>query len=157
MSSTNRTPKLGLCDWIGTDVPLREDFCSDNRVIDEALGGHLADRESHLSEKDREKLSLPVLGTYTGDGAQERTVSLGFAPRMGFIFPLGDAAAPALYAPGLGYTACGLGFFCEYGGSLGVARSDSGFRVRHQEESAGADALPWLNRADTQYVYVVWQ
>ena len=37
MSSTNKTTNLKLNDWVGTDVPQREDFNADNQRIDKAI------------------------------------------------------------------------------------------------------------------------
>ena len=38
MSSTNKTPNLGLCQWVETDPFLREDMNEVLRKIDEAIG-----------------------------------------------------------------------------------------------------------------------
>lgn len=37
MPSTNKTPILGLNQWIDTDKPVREDFDRDNRLIEEKV------------------------------------------------------------------------------------------------------------------------
>ncbi len=156
MSSSRQTQRLGLCDWLGSDTPMREDFCSDNRLIDEKLGSHLADTSAHLSAADRQTFSSPVLGSYTGDGKQSRTIALGFKPRFGVVyaktnFPL------VQYSPDLGYVPCAFGFFSASGCSLGLSLADNGFMAQYYSGSASAASLPWLNRSGTVYFYAAWR
>ena len=63
--STNHTPNYNLCQWEATDQVLRSDFNQDNAKIDAALAG------------------IPKIawGSYTGDGAETRTISLPFTPK----------------------------------------------------------------------------
>ena len=74
MASTNKTETLGLNQWIGSDKPKMEDFNSDNRLIDTALAGHRADQTVHVSAQERAawNAAAPVIGSYTGDGQEER-------------------------------------------------------------------------------------
>ena len=50
MASTDKTPKLGLNVWAGTDVPVRTDFVADNQKIDDAIAG-LEDGLNNLDEQ----------------------------------------------------------------------------------------------------------
>lgn len=87
MSSNNKTPKLGLNLWDGADKPKRADFNNDNEVIDTILGDHIVDPDCHISSAEREKLNAPYrLGHYVGDGANSRTLNIGFIPTVIIIF-----------------------------------------------------------------------
>ena len=50
MSSTNKTTNLKLNDWVGTDVPQREDFNADNQRIDKAIGDHTGNTTVHITQ-----------------------------------------------------------------------------------------------------------
>ena len=53
MSSTNKTTNLKLNDWVGTDVPQREDFNADNQRIDKAIGDHTGNTTVHITQAER--------------------------------------------------------------------------------------------------------
>ena len=67
--ATNHTTNYQLCQWEATDKVLRTDFNEDNQKIDAALA------------------TIPkiVAGSYTGDGAAERVIPLGFTPKLLFL------------------------------------------------------------------------
>lgn len=62
----NYTQHYKLHQWESTDNFLRTDFNEDLEKIDTAI--HAADQEDYIA------------GTYTGDGAEERVITLGFTP-----------------------------------------------------------------------------
>lgn len=74
MPSSNKTGHLRLNSWLGGDKPKKDDFNSDNRLVDAAcrdmdgrigaletdaaaVTSHIADAASHLSQADRGALS----------------------------------------------------------------------------------------------------
>ena len=59
MSSTNKTTNLQLNDWVGTDVPQREDFNADNQRIDKAIGDHTGNTTVHITQAERDLWGLP--------------------------------------------------------------------------------------------------
>ena len=59
------TTNYGLHQWEGADDFLRTDFNTDFGIIDGALG---------------DKVEM-IVGSYTGDGAETRVISLGVTPR----------------------------------------------------------------------------
>ena len=63
----NYTEHYQLHQWEPEDPFLRTDFNEDLKKIDTAL--------------EQQKFS-PVLGSYTGDGVKDRTIELGFRPRI---------------------------------------------------------------------------
>jgi len=91
MSSTNKTPYLGLNDWLGSDVPQRADFNSDNALVDSALGQHLEDSDIHTTAADKTKWNSPYyIMSYTGNGQSSRSMTLGcsFNPTWGMIYKI---------------------------------------------------------------------
>ena len=67
----NHTTNYQLNQWAKSDRIMMDDFNADNQKIDAALG------------------TIPKLavGTYTGDGAAENTITLGFKPQLMIIYP----------------------------------------------------------------------
>ena len=63
------TEHYGLHQWEATDDFLRTDFNADHQLIDAALAG---------LEEDKAEI---VVGSYVGNGASSRSISLGFRPR----------------------------------------------------------------------------
>ncbi len=70
MSSTNKTEKLGLNSWIGSDKPKRIDFNTDNEIIDRAVSQHTEDTVVHINAEERERWNNYMFtGMYYGDGS----------------------------------------------------------------------------------------
>ena len=65
------TQHYQLHQWEPNDNFLRTDFNTDLEKIDTAI--HAADQEDYIA------------GTYTGDGAEERVITLGFTPSAMFL------------------------------------------------------------------------
>lgn len=87
MPTTNKTPNLGLNNWVGTDKPKRSDFVEDNTLLDTVIGSHLADKAAHFSADDRTVLEKPIVtGTIGGNGLESCEFELPFAPRAVFVF-----------------------------------------------------------------------
>lgn len=77
MSSSSFTPNLGLCSWSETDRPKRIDFVSDNLLIDEKLGTHLADSDIHITADEKQRMLAPyTVLEYQGDGQSERALGV---------------------------------------------------------------------------------
>lgn len=77
MSSTNKTTNLKLNDWVGTDVPQREDFNADNQRIDKAIGDHTGNTAVHITQAERDLWGLPFYYyNYFGNGKATRKVEV---------------------------------------------------------------------------------
>lgn len=76
MASTNQTANYQLCQWAADDQVLREDFNADNLKVDTALAALALQ-------------STIVFGSYTGDGTDNRQITLGFRPAAVLILPYG--------------------------------------------------------------------
>lgn len=89
MSSTNKTKKLGLNSWIGSDKPKRIDFNTDNEIIEQAITEHTEDDVVHITNDERTKWNeYMYTGMYYGDGSSRRVVQTHcpFEARIGFVF-----------------------------------------------------------------------
>lgn len=89
MSSTNKSEKLNLNQWLGSDIPSREDFNNDNAIIDGVVGGHLNNYEVHTSTDEKAIWNNPYfLTTYYGNGENTRVFNLtcAFEPRIVIVF-----------------------------------------------------------------------
>lgn len=88
MSSSKKTANLKLNQWLGTDIPERVDFVSDNDLIDKAVSNHTKNSTIHISSDERDKWnSFYYKFSYTGDGTSSRTVESGcpFIPTWGIV------------------------------------------------------------------------
>ena len=69
--------------------PRMDDFNSDNQKLDQAVGEHTADTTLHITSSERSKWNgAPKLavGTYVGNNALTRTISVGFTPKFCAVF-----------------------------------------------------------------------
>ena len=100
--STNHTANYDLCQWEATDQVLRTDFNQDNAKIDAALAAQAeAAALNSLTQTVSQKANQSALnaaiatipkvayGTYTGDGTQNREISLPFTPKAIYVNPVG--------------------------------------------------------------------
>lgn len=84
MPTQNKTANLNLNSWLGTDKPKREDFVSDNTILDNIIHSHTTDTNIHLTEADRQILagSQITAELLQGDGKAIKSHTLSFAPSM---------------------------------------------------------------------------
>lgn len=136
--ASGRTERFQLSQWQAGDPVLREEFNEDNAKIDQALG------------------TIPqiVLGTYTGDGAANRIVDLGFTPRA--VYVAASDGTSFLYGGGTGKLSGGLalrGHPCvEYVRNRTVlAICESGFQVGYSVDTA---QYVYTNVSGAEYRYV---
>ena len=88
----NQTANYQLCQWDPTDRILMEDFNSDNSKIDAALAGLEAGKAAQSSlaalqssvaaaQSTANGRARAILGSYTGNGAETRSISVGASPK----------------------------------------------------------------------------
>ena len=162
--ATNYTTNYQLCQWEATEKVLRTDFNEDNQKIDAALSAHdtaLAGKVSsgELAALDQrttalENRSTLITGTYKGDGAASRTISLGFTPKAVLVMPATGHMSDAY----LGYRYGGLALgqspvTTSWGSEAGdpvLNITEGGFQVYydHSEDI-------FSNQEDTLYHYIV--
>lgn len=150
MASKNKTEKLGLNLWEGTDRPQRGDFNSDNMIVDEALGGHIANGDLHLSSTEKERVKRPVATqSYIGSGEATLSLSLGTTPSMVVVYC--DAMPFSVY-DGSGSCTKVYGGVAVYGagGSAGIKIEGNTLKLS-QDASAQNGVRNCLNEKDRQY------
>ena len=74
--ASHQTTNFQLCQWEADDEVLRTDFNADNLKIENALSAIKTVADVAYTPENRPY----VVGTYTGDGAKQRVISLGFTP-----------------------------------------------------------------------------
>ena len=153
MASSSFTTNLGLCDWAASDRPKRADFVSDNHIIDNTLGGHIANTTMHLTASEKEKALSPFTTiVYSGSGTDNRALTTDFAPKLVMVYK--KNAAPVVYDSGTAIINSGTAAY-SHGGSAGVSITSTGFVVRQQ--STASDGMRFsLNESGCQYFAVVF-
>lgn len=150
MSSYNKTERLGLNNWSESDRPMRNDFNSDNLIIDEVLGNHISDSDMHLGTEEKSRVSRPlVINAYTGNGNSERTITLSKAPLGVFVYRVDKPFSVYDSATGCTKVYSSVAFV---GGqsATGLSLNGSTVTVRQSSASVGG-VLNCLNEADAQY------
>ena len=96
--ASGQTSNLALNQWAAGDRVTRADFNGDNQKLDAAVGAlraadttmqgsisALQGSVSALQTAVAGKCSV-IVGTYTGDGTAERTISLGVTPKAVLVY-----------------------------------------------------------------------
>lgn len=146
MPSANKTSNLGLNQWVDSDRPMRNDFNSDNALLDLAVGGHINNSDIHVTAEEKELLKdSHIVYTYAGSGESTRTITLTETFRFIYIF----ASGKPLSDSGKAYSAMG---YVSLGSSLGLSISASGtsFTVSQNDTAS-------LNESGVQYKVVMFK
>ena len=94
MPSANKTERLGLNLWAGSDRPQRNDFNSDNAIIEQVLGDHTENETIHLTAEEKARVEMPVVNlSYIGDGNAQKTVTIPVAVNAVIVYCEGYPAA----------------------------------------------------------------
>ena len=139
------TTNYGLHQWEASDDFLRTDFNTDFAKIDAAVKG-VSDTIPGL-----------ILGSYTGDGASSKVITLGFQPKAVLLFRRGVEAANDRYA-----LMASPGFPClsNRDNVKMLEITEQGFKVIYSTYDAGnyyADHLPVTNESGAEYRYLAIQ
>lgn len=154
MPTTNKTPNLGLNNWVGTDKPKRSDFVEDNVLLDTILGNHLTDKAAHLSVDDRTALEKPVAtGLLTGNGQESCEFELPFAPRAIFVFhrvrPMSE------FDPNKQYTYINAAAATTSANMLGILLGGNKVKLsQSQNEPQAGGYFLNMNCSNSQYFYI---
>ena len=110
--ASGQTSNLALSQWGASDRVTRADFNGDNQKIDAAVGalrtadttmqGSISTLQGSVSSLQTAvagKCSV-IVGTYTGDGAAERTISLGVTPKAVFVCSNSGSTLVSYYSYG---------------------------------------------------------
>ena len=176
--ASNHTEHFSLNQWLPDDQVKRTDFNEDNAKIDAALNdlsGGLAEKADQaaldalaaevakkattaaLETVSKKLASMPCLvtGTYTGDGAESRLISLGFQPKALLVMrEEGYSARPYTddYYGGLALPGKPVCLQTSYGTNYILTIESKGFRVYYNR-----DRYILSNQKDTNYYYLAWK
>lgn len=179
MPSSNKTAHLALNKWLGSDKPKKDDFNSDNALIDaacrnlaqrvdaasetvaaggEALSAHTADAAAHVTAAERAAWNAGrdpmVIGTYVGNGAVTRKIPVSFPIRFGMLYAVGKGSSEANWT--ISETRVYYAYFGKQGSSRGVTLNSDGFTVAHTLTKPADGCMYKYNETDVTYVYVLW-
>ena len=145
---TEQKTSLGLNRWQGTDKPARADFVADNETLDSLLA-------EHLSAEDRLLLgNAATVGTYNGNGAESRSITLPFAPTAVLVFQMD---APPIESH-TGYYRVNFAIVTEEGGTQGASLSGTTLTVQQAQGTPAADSMAnSLNQAGGGYGYLLFR
>lgn len=94
MPSANKTERLGLNLWAGSDRPQRNDFNSDNTIIDQVLGDHTENEDIHLTADEKARVGMPMVNlSYIGDGNAQKTITIPVAVNAVIVYCEGNPCA----------------------------------------------------------------
>ena len=169
MASTYKQSFLKLNKFVGSDKPKMDDYNYDNSLIDQnametnqrliSAENHAKDQEKHITAEERGKWNKLqwVIGKYEGNGQGEREISLGFSPRLGFVFQENEF-------PMTGYdTDCALqseqrlAIITELGSTLYSATTPDGFVVCSTNNVQSDQRMPRMNINGQSYIYVMFK
>lgn len=153
MPSSSKTSYLKLNYWTASDKPKMADFNSDNQKIDGALQEHVQNAVLHLKGSQSAWISQPFAsGSYTGNGAATRTVTLGFRPALLVILP--QAYGPLEVDTVQQTPILRFAMAADSQGSSGVTIADNGFTVKQAQSAPLAGmAKVCLNENNVTYRY----
>lgn len=172
MPSSNKTLSLGLNKWLGSDKPKKDDFNADNQKLDDAyktmntaltgatssISGHTGNSGIHITAAERTAWNgkdKAVSGSYKGDGANSRKITLGFSPRFGFVYAE-NAAVIQMEFDNKNMNILS-GFLGSGGSSLGLSVDSTGFTVTNNPTARPNGHTMRFNDSSYTYRYYVWQ
>lgn len=156
MPTNNKTANLNLNNWLATDKPKREDFVSDNEILDTIISSHLNDTTLHLSNDDRSKLSsLYEFGIIAGNGSASRTYTFSFEPKFVFVYLKNKPLFKYDTTNSCIVCNCGIAF-SNGASSLGISLEGATVTLT-QSSTATNGGSPNLNSYLGQYAYVAFK
>ena len=153
MPTENKTTNLQLNSWLATDKPKREDFVSDNTIIDTILGNHVNNTDIHLSGNLMDTINDKFAwGTIAGNGQESKTITLSFTPKFFIVYLMNQP--PIKYNSDNGYTLCSFAIGSSYYGcTKGLSISGANVTVKQSTSTPSDGVFLNLNRSLGMYIY----
>ena len=159
MPTNNKTQNLHLNSWLGTDKPKREDFVSDNEILDSTISAHTTNTSVHLSAADRVKLesSRISLIPLTGDGKAAKHHTLDITPEFVIVYlaesPLEefDKTNNCMICNG------GVCYGEGYGGTAGMSLTGNTLTLLQSQSVPSSGPFLNLNQSCQQYFCVAFK
>ena len=158
MASTNKTEHLMLNSWVETDRPQRNDFNSDNLIIDTVLGEHVEDNDLHLTESEKKRVASPfVVVPYSGTGAEIVTISLPVVPRFAVVYRKGMPFTLYDSEAGVNKVYGGVAFTSGGGATGGISLNTTEGITLSQSATASDGVKYCFNEEGGQYMVIVFR
>lgn len=157
MPSTNKTKNLKLNSWESNDRPMRNDFNSDNAILDNIVGGHVANENIHITPSEKAYLKdFHVTDMYAGTG--ENTKKISFTEPVRFVMVFAEEKPMSVYDSTSGKTKsyCAAGYVAV-GASSGLSISATGTSITVMQGDDGNGNLAALNEIGVQYKVVIFK
>lgn len=160
MSSTNKTDFLSLNNWLPTDKPKREDYNTDNLIIDEAVKQHFTNESIHTSTEEKNRWNNPIyVGVYFGNGTLEREITndCDFIPQAAIVFACDKCPSRLDASNGKKYNY--FAFATDIGSTRGfhLSGSDSSFTITQDVTPVQGSEFNYLNEVGTAYTYILFR
>lgn len=157
MPSTNKTSFLALNKWNGEDKPKRDDFNSDNILIDNAIKSHHENAAIHLtaSEKDILGRCIPVISTYIGDGTLSREIAVGFKPTL--VIVIGENGAFNEFSDIAKDTLISAAISTRFNSTRGILITENGFTVWEYPNTTPEGHDVSLNSQNSTFTYIAFR
>ena len=159
MPTNNKTQNLHLNSWLGTDKPKREDFVSDNEILDSTINAHTTNTSIHLSAADRVKLESSRISfiTLAGNGEATKHHTLDIVPKFVIVYLVGspfeefDKTNNCMICNG------GICYGEGYGGTSGITLNDTTLTLRQSQSVPSTGPFMNLNQSGKQYFCVAFE
>ncbi|MDR2649131.1 MAG: hypothetical protein LBB94_05365 [Clostridiales bacterium] len=136
MSSSGKTANKALNQWQDTDRPKISDFNADNQILDQN--------------------ALPYsVGSYPGDGAASKSITLDFTPSFALVFQSGTFGYIFTFSGE--YTKGYLAMGTQAGATPGLTLNAGGFTVS-QASSVPSNGMHYrMNESGKTYSYIAFK
>lgn len=128
-------------------------------ALGNGVTAHIENASVHVTAAEKALWNTPAsggftIGTYVGDGNVTKTITLGFRPQLGLVFPASQPPTRATFVSGQIHIY--QGFMSASGATEGVELTSDGFRVGNTTNAMDGYAVK-LNTTSQAYVYAVWK
>ena len=158
MSSTNKTPGIGLNSWVGSDIPKMADFNNDNNIIDDEITSHKTNTNIHATAAEKSAWNQPfVLMTYTGNGSTSRSIKItnDFEPKWGMIFKISYTPSVVDIDNRTEYNYFGI--FTKNGSTAGLSLSGKNLTVQQSSVAVFGSELKDYNENGSAYMVIAFR
>lgn len=116
-------------------------------------GSHINDKAIHLSETQQLQLDQPfVTGTYFGSGSANKSINLGFKPRLVIVVANGLPLMHVSHEKSQNYAMFAIA--TQAGNSMGAEITSNGFKVYSNTSMVARECYPQLNELAITYCYI---
>lgn len=160
MSSTNKTNRLKLNQWIASDKPKRTDFNYDNEIIDSAFSEHFDNAVMHITNEEREKWNTSVhYGIYFGNGEHIRSITTNcpFEPLFVLVFASSRPASYIDFSESRKYNYVAFASQISASANLSIEENGAALEVIQDIAASYENEYTCLNQTGVAYTYIMFR